>query len=717
MADDILSVGVEDGGYSEAIKNVIKLNEELESQLNRTGEALKINNKNYEDAIKRLRDLYSMMGKVGGSKGSDGGSKGSDGGNGDILKGISGLKGMTGNNMFNSTLERMGKLIDLVGRDSKGKLNIENYIKGFEDIGKSLGAFNIILLATATALSLAIKAGESAHRTTLKMQQSLMSYGESAGRMGENSIDVANKMNESSVTIRRWGESVSASFEGLFNNIMGITANFVTVLDGIGKKISDIDVWLAKEIAKGAGYDYSNIGNSGKTSFSGIAEGLGLTDSEYTSAISSIVSGSRELGFSLDSLKEMAENTLTVAYEVGQRYGESTVSVIENITDAWQKGSNAASKYGVVVTDDVLAGWAALEKGIDIVNVQYSDAAIQGLRYELAMKQLSTTNSNMLQNNIQLWKQQGALINQNKNNLSSFEEVLKVSGYNPIIPDIEGTKVVGLTDEIDDLEAVRDTLDEIKDKDIKVKTGWLPSENLKAFFSWLDNPQNVVLQAEADILKSQFESLSEYTSNKGTLMGQEFGANFVGAWLSELEAGKAIATNVGLNSLVTGASGFNTGESPLGGLSVVIDEMPNTVGSKGLSVSEKAYNAGYTFGKSLLNSEIFTSGPKLLSGLAGHADGGISTKQHIAMISEGNSAEAIIPLNNTSANPAYEQIASALSKQLVGLVDNGQTIINVAPNSTVIGNQAGLKQLADLIDRNIAIQRRNRGELDYGLRK
>lgn len=698
---------------------------------------------------------------------------------------------------------RLSKAFKLMSTEEKAV--ITNSLKA----AGALAAYAAALVVAVKGIEFMYKAGSKAHDVTLKLQQSMLQYGDTAGDMGEASINVSNKLKEAKLDIKRWGEDINSSFEGFFNKLTIIGANAVNALDKLNSKIRDFDEAAAKKIADLAGNEYEPIGSSGKTSFSDTAKSLGLTDSEYAQAMANIVSTSRELGFSLKDLKELATNTIETAYEVSQRTGEQTIDVIEKIADAWQNGSNAASQYGVVVTDDVLAGWAALEKGIDIVNIKYSDAAIQGLRYELAMKQLANTNSKQLQENIKKWKEQGAIIQQNKNNLSAFEEVLLVSGYESTIPGISGKEVVGLTDlkeeAKDAQQGIKGTKDEIEElskkiRDLKgspldIETKFLLDKNGEAFYSWMNDPPPIVLEADLSKMLEQFKIMSSYVSDMATGFAGGLTKGITSGWLSE----KKKSTSLGINKLLNGGGGSNFGMTPLKNLSDILNgRMDNTTGafgnlstgpaldytrflgsldnsrstSTGLTILQQGggfrtttdpyeYISGTLTGKTnplgyldiaiegqmdnttgafnipnkksnstgaFKNSGNFGSNfgslnvPSLhdsLKSIAGHKDGGISTKQHIANISEGNSVEAIIPLNSSVANPAYEQMADSIVRAMLGnaSLSGDSTVINVAPNSTVIGDQAGLRKLAQIIEQQITLQKRNRGELDYGTRK
>lgn len=83
--------------------------------------------------------------------------------------------------------------------------------------------------------------------------------------------------------------------------------------------------------------------------------------------------------------------------------------------------------------------------------------------------------------------------------------------------------------------------------------------------------------------------------------------------------------------------------------------------------------------------------------LAGHATGGIFNREHIARFSEGNKAEAIIPLeNNTAMQPFVDAISKGILEGLAPtLIQTNNQSNNLQPLyvGTLIADERGLKQL------------------------
>lgn len=99
-----------------------------------------------------------------------------------------------------------------------------------------------------------------------------------------------------------------------------------------------------------------------------------------------------------------------------------------------------------------------------------------------------------------------------------------------------------------------------------------------------------------------------------------------------------------------------------------------------------------------------------------HAEGGISLGHHIAEISEGNKAEAIIPLESTQGIEVLAQaMGEAMSNNTGAGVGYNLEVNITLPGNVFLNNNAQLNQLAELIASRIDIQRERRGSLGYGL--
>jgi hypothetical protein len=115
-------------------------------------------------------------------------------------------------------------------------------------------------------------------------------------------------------------------------------------------------------------------------------------------------------------------------------------------------------------------------------------------------------------------------------------------------------------------------------------------------------------------------------------------------------------------------------------------------------------------------SATVMQGSKLLEPVLPHADGCISLKEHIARISEGNNAEAVIPLKGNRANEVLsDAFGTAIAK-----VDGGAKIeynINLGEKGVFLGtNQEFRKFVEKVIDESTRITK-NTGSYTSGLKR
>lgn len=160
-------------------------------------------------------------------------------------------------------------------------------------------------------------------------------------------------------------------------------------------------------------------------------------DSKVAGVQAGIVNSAQQSGFSLSSSKALEGGTYTAAMKLAEKYGKQASEVAQQLADAWLTGSDAAKEYGIVVNDNVLTGYLA-SKGIDIANVQVSDAMLQYYRYQLLLEQINSSNRDSMQDLIKQWTQLGSIIDKTKGKLFSFDEVINLEAFDSHIPDISG---------------------------------------------------------------------------------------------------------------------------------------------------------------------------------------------------------------------------------------------------------------------------------------
>ena len=100
-----------------------------------------------------------------------------------------------------------------------------------------------------------------------------------------------------------------------------------------------------------------------------------------------------------------------------------------------------------------------------------------------------------------------------------------------------------------------------------------------------------------------------------------------------------------------------------------------------------------------------------------YATGGFHVKPHLGLV--GDVPEVTLPLNSSSATPAYSGIADNILSQM-GNSGNGamggQTIVHLGENSTIIADDYGFQRLASKLSEYLDNRDRSVGDSRYGLR-
>lgn len=815
--------------YNKGLTASIKLNKQLENQLNRTSSAMRSATDGYGKAANKLKDLNSELkslhDNIGGKTNMNINVNRAAGNNsGGVTPNINPQTPNTNTpaNNTNTNKSILGKIASLGGKvfnfaNDTLSGSLGNLI-GSTRLGSALSGaqFSKLLKLVAPIAGLlaliigTIKLGLAGIKDKVANIQGSIAMGEGS-RSSQGAINSMNSLNSMSSKLKQ-------TFEGLKSVASNLITAFTSLIDSASKSVEGLDEWLGKQI-----YKLGNNGSeAGYQSYYESDRGKYNISTKEASEINNLVATEgRKLGFDNNSLKEMQDAIMERSADLAKQFGTTTYDMAKTVINDIFGGGQDLAQYGIVVDDDVLAGWAALKKDIDIVNVSYSDAAMAGLRYELILEQMSEAGSKSLQDNIKMLKEQGALLQKNKNNVSEFEEVLKISGYDENIPDIFEEYVVGIKNTSADLDTLKAKLNGLDDQHlswfIDVFGGEVP-EDILAQISKLDGKtlsvmiDTGVLETKEDVNKlaklletnepavitalmkfGGIENMNELEKAVNSLSDEQIDILVQLAGVESVEDLKELVDSLTWEQLkalegvlpdevidrfkelkreldlinqsadtasdklgsvfgminkaieegtlkmdhTTGALEVNIGDKWLSGTGASTfigatiqpsssgsirnaNSIANSIIGNMYSTSwENTSSSGLDTPSVLNMSHGYYSGESYLPRLK-HANGGISTSHHIAEISEGNKPEAIIPLSSSAANPAYEQIGRAVAMAMDGMNDSlsgGQTIINVAPNSTVIGDQAGLRKLAALMESNIALLKRDRGELDYGINK
>lgn len=302
-----------------------------------------------------------------------------------------------------------------------------------------------VITAVAAALGVAIKAGQEYHKVNVEMARSLEMVNDAQSESGRQAIETANKLVDVKNQWTRIGEDLTSVFEPLFN----LAVDFVSV---IGNAIESVTDTLDKTNDK----NYTMFDSKFKWYTQGLEEGSGEPESTSLPVLGDIASSAKQSGFTNQSAANLAIGTYDTAMELAHKYGQEASKVAQDLADAWLTGSDAAKEYGIVVNDQVLAGYMA-SKGVDIVNVEITDAMKQYYRYQLMMEQAAQSNSDAMSEQIKDWTQLGAIIDKTKGKLFSFDEVINMEGFDPTIPEV-GAPDVDMDQDIEKPDKPDDSL-------------------------------------------------------------------------------------------------------------------------------------------------------------------------------------------------------------------------------------------------------------------
>lgn len=259
-----------------------------------------------------------------------------------------------------------------------------------------------------------------------------------------------------------------------------------------------------------------------------IIEATGISTKEsnvkQTGVQGAISSSAQQSGFNVGSANVLARDTYKLAEEYHEKFGDTTEQMSKNLADAWLNGSDAAKDYGVVVDDLTLIGYTA-SKGIDIVNVEISDAMRQYYRFELAQEELNASSRDAMSNQIRSWKQYGQLIDSTKQKLFSFDEVIQLTAVDTTIPDLGSA-------------SLNETLEN------KITTPTIPPTTPNNPFSPLTVPVSPIVNPPVSDVIAELESIPENIDVGVDVVGEEK----VRQLQAELEAlSKAVGVNVVTN--------------------------------------------------------------------------------------------------------------------------------------------------------------------------
>lgn len=578
--------------------------------------------------------------------------------------------------------------------------------------GAAIGAGSVATAGLAVAVLGLTAAAAQGQKRTSEFSSAMITLGRSLNDAQKSSINTNNSLREGTNALSNFIDDITMKTRELFNIFAA----------GLGTLIGNID-----ESYKGE------------------------NKIDATVSTADISTRLRESGYDLDSAKNMASITRQIGKNVANIFGEKDQEdTIKKIADAWIDGSNAAAKYGAIVDDNTLAGYMA-SQGVDIVNVEITDAMKQYYRLQLLQTELAQSDSRIRQKQIQDWKKLGLMMDSTKQKLFSFDEVIQLSAqdYNIPVVDSDGNPVSG--DKLDgkiigNKAPLEPKLDPDKVADCRAKLDELCKNRSIGIDVGINNPEIIKeLQAEfgKDIVANVKIRVSRQTLEDAEAEEQN---NYMESYFqnamteSMLQAGTNSIANT---AKITNSSSENNTNSVL--------EAINEYKNKNTNSSQKLekYNGAYLFGTTLDKnlkalgaglslatggaaavggftgltgaasastgtvSNVIDIGSRMLKNVSGFAGGGIGTKESLITAFEGNHAEAVIPLE-TQAGIDY--LANAMREANTNQVTNGGNNIEISLNvgTLIADNEEQIDKMTRMISDRLGILLNDRGGLSYG---
>ena len=296
--------------------------------------------------------------------------------------------------------------------------------KAIAGMGAAALGTTAVVAGVAVVLGAMAAAGRYAYERNMDVNRSLMMMGDTASEMTSSSSKTANQM----IGIKNTWTRIGDDLAGVFEPVFGLMVDFVS-------KISSAIESITSPLDKDANRTFTSSDSKARWYTSQLERISGEPEKKSLPVIGDIASSAKQSGFDNTSAANLAIGTYDLAMQKARQYGVEAGDVAKKLSEAWLHGSDAAKEYGVVVDDQTLIGYMA-SKGVDIVNVQISDAMRQYYRYQLMQEQLKADSNDAMQSQIKQWKQLGMQIDATKNKLFSFDEVIQLSALDTSIPTV-----------------------------------------------------------------------------------------------------------------------------------------------------------------------------------------------------------------------------------------------------------------------------------------
>lgn len=408
-----------DDGFTSEGKKTIKTLESITKATTKANKELESYAETYKELNKQLQTLQksggipSVSSKVikfptsstGGSK-SPSKSSAKEKQLNDLFKSISGGKGKT-------AIEALTKL------SPKAFTGLSTELTALTSVGAKAVP---VIGAVVTVLSAMYVVGNKAYEQNMQLNRSLMSMGARSSELTKSTSDAANAAIKAKNSWDIAGNNLTQAFEPVY-------AGFQELLGWLGTAVADV--------TKGANdkSQYTQGNSMARWYTSQMEQNNQVPESVSLPVISQTATQFGASGMDAQSSANAAITTYAAAYKIALDYGVQSQQVAKDLSDAWLNGSDSAVKYGIVVNDNILAGYMA-SKGVDIVNVKITDATKQAYQYQLIMDEAAAGDSNAMRAQIAQWNILGQKIADASQQLFSYDKVINLQGRDYSTPTI-----------------------------------------------------------------------------------------------------------------------------------------------------------------------------------------------------------------------------------------------------------------------------------------
>lgn len=507
-------------------------------------------------------------------------------------------------------------------------------------------------------------------------------------------------------------------------------------------------------------------------------ETIKISAEESSIALQKVYNAAKRTSLSVASSGYMAGALSDIALKIkNTNITEDYGTIMENLAST-MTGGNAATAYGINLSDNQLTGYVAKMHELDMANVEYTEAMKEHWRVEYMQHIMSMTSQKDRDTAMKQYEQLGDVMNTMSGQLYDFQEVQGAIAKDFTIPEVaEGNRLLNTGNKTNNM------LGNQNDLLIKTSQGVM---NLKDAYTYLNGDLSKIvlvyddLTGKYELITSDYlDTLTAEEKAHITIVDKGITALAIYADMLGISDKKMqdIAEDAGLSTKQISELSAALENIPDGSFHIddnidevieKLDRLNQKLTLSGYSQNIQDYvNNGYAFndgstiddvsfleflngslnpfsvedkkkvdtfwdfwevgsGESANNSILSTKPSWALNAdelnkikemalkhTNGLANGGISLNDHIAHISEGNKAEAIIPLESEAG-------INALSKAMIaaGAGASGINIesININNDVAIADDTPTWNRVAKKMADSIATIYRREGDMNYGVR-